>query len=136
MTAVSLATLVLAGTEVALESDALQEVLLLPERLAPAPQAPAWSLGSFVLRGAPLPVIDFAQLLDLGGGDQASAPRVVGIVARDGELFGFAIDAGGHVLRVAATDCHRVTQSHGEAGAPHVRRSMCWIWTRYSRSII
>ncbi|KEZ76442.1 chemotaxis protein CheW [Salinisphaera hydrothermalis] len=112
MTTVSLATLVLADTEVAFESNALQEVVPLPEQLAPAPQAPAWSLGSFVLRGVPVPVVDFAQLLGLGG-DRPSARRLVAIVARDNELFGFAVDAVGHVLRVAVADCHSVTQSHG-----------------------
>ncbi|MGN8158982.1 chemotaxis protein CheW [Salinisphaera sp. SWV1] len=112
MSALSLATLVLAGTEVALESDALQEVVPLPERLAPVPQAPAWSLGSFVLRGAPVPVIDFAQLLGLGG-DQAPARRLVAIVAREGQVFGFAVDGVGQVLGVAAADCHSVTRSHG-----------------------
>ncbi|OHV13847.1 chemotaxis protein CheW [Kushneria phosphatilytica] len=80
------------GSDIALDACHLLEVTALPKTLAPRPLAPAWSLGSFALRGALIPTVDLARLLAL---DHDDAPRPTGdhvaIVGFRGGRFGLRV---------------------------------------------
>ena len=113
MTMLGLAILEIAASEIALPSEAVREVVHAPAHLAPVPRAPDWSLGSFVLREMPIPVIDLACLLSLRTTAEANARagRLIAVVAQRGALFGFAVDHVHDVISIAAADCHRTTRT-------------------------
>ncbi|RKD87428.1 chemotaxis protein CheW [Kushneria marisflavi] len=80
-------------SNVALPVSALREVADLPHRLTPAPMAPVWSLGAFMLREEMIPVIDLARLLRLDDstGARSEGDRVAVVQWRSG-VFGLRVD--------------------------------------------
>lgn len=81
---------------------AVDEVVRSPDQLTRLPKAPAYVRGVMSLRGKAVPVID--QRLRLGvSGRPAERERVV-VVTVDGLQAGFAVDAAGEVLEVAADE--------------------------------
>lgn len=125
MTTLSLATLEIAGSEIALPASVVREVVSAPERLVPVPRGPHWSLGSFVLRGTPIPVIDMAGLLSLPAtSDEPSSPaaRLIAIVSYRGALFGFVVAHVHDVVSIDVADCHATTRGrHGLIASMFVR---------------
>lgn len=78
---------------------AVEEVVMLPERLARAPRAPPYVVGVMSLRGAAVPIIDQRNRFGLGGAGAQTRQRV--IIARIGDLVaGFAVDAVTQILEL------------------------------------
>lgn len=90
------------GSNVALPISTLREVADLPEALTPAPLAPVWSLGAFMLRDEMIPVIDLARLLQLddGTGTRNAGDRVA-IVHWQSGVVGLRVDAIHGIMPVA-----------------------------------
>ena len=89
-------------SNVALPISTLREVADLPEALTPAPLAPVWSLGAFMLREEMIPVIDLARLLQLdhGTGTRNAGDRVA-IVHWQSGVVGLRVDAIHGIMPVA-----------------------------------
>ncbi|WP_456269603.1 chemotaxis protein CheW [Kushneria sp. AK178] len=103
------------SSNVALPVNALREVADLPQALTPAPLAPAWSLGAFMLRDEMIPVIDLARLLQFDDGvDARHAGDRVAIVHWQSGVFGLRVDAIHGITtvpneRLQPLDSHRDT---------------------------
>jgi purine-binding chemotaxis protein CheW len=94
--------------------DAVQEVALLPPRLAPLPKAPAFVQGVMNVRGQVIPVIDQARRFNE---EPVSSARPRVIVVRIGELTaGFIVDAVSQVVQPPA-DALRPAPDLGSEGA-------------------
>ena len=105
------------NSNVALPVNALREVADLPHRLTPAPMAPPWSLGAFMLREEMIPVIDLARLLQINDSEdtQGSGDRVA-VVRWHSGVFGLRVDAIHSITSVSPDDLRPLESSHtGEA---------------------
>lgn len=92
-------------SNVALPVGALREVADLPHQLTPAPMAPAWALGAFMLREEMIPVIDLSRLLQLDDstGSRHEGDRVAVVQWHSG-IFGLRVDAIHAITSVASED--------------------------------
>ena len=80
---------------------AVEEVVMLPERLARAPRAPAYLAGVMSVRGVAVPVIDQRRRFGLHAAAASARQRV--IIARiEGLVAGFAVDAVTQILELPA----------------------------------
>ncbi|WP_299261425.1 chemotaxis protein CheW [uncultured Kushneria sp.] len=100
-------------SNVALPVSALREVADLPHRLTPAPMAPAWSLGAFMLREEMIPVIDLARLLRLDDstGTRSEGDRVAVVQWRSG-VFGLRVDDIYSITSVADDHLQPLENNH------------------------
>ena len=91
----------LANETYGMDVAAVEEVVMLPERLARVPRAPDYVVGVMSVRGEPAPVIDQRRRFGLSAAESGGRPRV--IIARiDGLLAGFAVDAVTQILELPA----------------------------------
>ena len=82
---------------------AVQEVAVLPERLARVPRAPDYVLGVMNLRGVAVPVIDQRLRLGVGDGSRQSGARLRVLVTPIGDVVaGFVVDSVSQILEVPA----------------------------------
>ncbi|WP_423823996.1 chemotaxis protein CheW [Salinisphaera sp. SPP-AMP-43] len=109
MSQMRLAVFALGATEIALEASVVREAVAGHEELiSPAPQSPAWSVGSIWVRGVPIPVIDLSEWLGLPVSERGSPAYQVVIVRFDGRLVGFIVDRVCGVLPIDAADLYPV----------------------------
>ncbi len=80
---------------------AVEEVVMLPERLARAPRAPAYLAGVMSVRGVAVPVIDQRRRFGLQSASAEARQRVI-ITRLDEMVAGFAVDAVTQVLELPA----------------------------------
>lgn len=118
-------TLRLGASDIALEADVLQEVVSLSGSLSPALRAPAWSLGTFVLRDHPIPVVDLSVLLDLTTPDRATRTQHVAVVAYRGARFGLVVERACDVVTVASSRLHPVDRQTETVG-----KLTPWVFSR------
>lgn len=78
---------------------AVEEVVMLPERLARTPRAPAYLVGVMSLRGAAVPVIDQRRRFGLPAAAGEARQRVI-ITRIDDMAAGFAVDAVTQILEL------------------------------------
>ncbi|WP_413560340.1 chemotaxis protein CheW [Bdellovibrio sp. HCB209] len=88
----------LGNAELALSVVTLQEVVNVPDVINQIPLAPPFLKGIFNLRGAIIPIIDVATLLDLPKDDQA--PGKIAVVMTEGARVGFLFDSTSEILNV------------------------------------
>ncbi|WP_372983050.1 chemotaxis protein CheW [Marinobacter sediminum] len=91
----------LADNEFAVEIDAVQEIVRVPETLTRVPKTPEFIEGMMNLRGAVLPVIDQRRQLDFQPTERSDRQRVMVFDIR-GVRTGFIVDAVTEVLKVAS----------------------------------
>ncbi|WP_343732575.1 chemotaxis protein CheW [Duganella sp.] len=82
----------------AFEMAAIQEIIRVPE-LQPSILNSALCLGRINFRGSPVAVVDFATLLNAGGGERVATPDQRIIVARiDDATIGFLVDSVDNIV--------------------------------------
>lgn len=108
-----------AGREVAVPAELLQEVVEWPATLVPPLRAVALSLGTFNLRGLAIPVLDLRRLLDAEPADGAGR---IAVLRTEGGWLGLAVDGIAEVLRVAASDIDHLAVSGAASDPPLVTR--------------
>ena len=96
------ASFLLGNEEFALDVKHVQEVVNMPTTIVPLPLAPDFVCGCFDLRGAIIPVMDMARLLDRPPSTAAAARKTV-VVEHHGVRLGLLFDDTCRVIR-ASTD--------------------------------
>ena len=91
----------LADETYGLDIAAVEEVVMLPERLARAPRAPAYLAGVMSVRGVAVPVIDQRRRFGLHAAPDEARQRVI-ITRIDDMVAGFAVDAVTQILELPA----------------------------------
>ena len=106
----------LGGQEFALPALSIREVVNLPERITALPLSPAYLEGIFTLRGAAIPVLNLARILDPAAPAVQPGQRIA-ILDHDGVQVGLLFDATGEVLRVRPEQRSSVQYAPGAARA-------------------
>ncbi|MBC7712569.1 MAG: chemotaxis protein CheW [Rhizobacter sp.] len=86
-------------TEVAIEVQAVQEVVNFPERIIPMPMAPEFLMGVFNLRGTIIPIINLKNLLHYPE-CSVNANQKVAIIEIESAKVGLVFDSTSEILRV------------------------------------
>lgn len=107
------------GQVYAVEVGAVREIVRLQE-ITPLPNAPALIEGVIDLRGAVIPVLDLARVMDRGSADAGLAARIV-VLAFDGLVLGLWVDAATDVLSIEASRLENVPELAAQAGYSTVR---------------
>ncbi len=89
----------LGKTEVAIDVQAVQEVVNFPEKIIPMPLSPDFLLGIFNLRGMIIPVVNLKTLLKYPE-DSIQNTQKVAIVEIEGARVGLIFDSTSEILRV------------------------------------
>ena len=87
----------------AIEVEFVREIVRIMQ-ITPLPNAPAQIEGVIDLRGAVIPVMDLARVLDQGSASCGSQARII-VLEVDGLVFGLQVDAATDVLSI---DAHRM----------------------------
>jgi purine-binding chemotaxis protein CheW len=95
------ASFLLGSEEFALDVKQVQEVVNMPTAVVPLPLAPDFVCGCFDLRGAIIPVIDMARLLDRPAAAAGAARKTV-VVEHHGVRLGLVFDDTCRVIRSGA----------------------------------
>ncbi|MGE1153242.1 chemotaxis protein CheW [Pseudomonas kitaguniensis] len=94
----------LAGLEIAVDAQALEQVINWPTRLQPHPLQNAALLGMFSLRGKALPLIELRSLLGDYAPEQCEPTHMVAIVNHQGQRLGIAVSGVSDVMKIEARD--------------------------------
>ncbi|WP_438764206.1 chemotaxis protein CheW [Kushneria sp. TE3] len=107
------------SSNVALPVGALREVADLTHALTPAPMAPPWSLGAFMLREEMIPVIDLARLLrlDESTGARGAGDRVAVVHWQSG-VVGLRVDAIHGITTVSDEHLQPLEDNHAAPLTP------------------
>lgn len=121
---IALVVVAIGNQEFAFPLDIVDEILRLPDDIAPVPHADAAAIGSTAVRGALLPLLSLRALLALPAGKADRRARV--LVVRIGEYrVGLLVDAVRSVLRVAAEDVDPLPQVLARGGGEARIQAIC-----------
>jgi purine-binding chemotaxis protein CheW len=101
--------------ELALSASMLQEVVNYPSSMTRVPMGPPFLLGLFNLRGALIPIVQLAQLLQLPATD-ASDESKIAIIEIEGARVGLLFDRTGEILRVRGSQVIPFEQDDDQGG--------------------
>lgn len=116
MSHMRLAVFALGTTEIALAASVVREAVAVGEELvSPAPQSPAWAVGSILVRDVPIPVIDLSEWLgEEAAADDIAACHIV-IVCFEGRRLGFVVDRVRDLLEVDSADLYPVHDARADS---------------------
>lgn len=98
----------LAGLELAIDAQALEQVINWPARLQPHPLQGGAVLGMFSLRGKALPLIELRSLLGDHDVTRDAPLEMVAIVNHQGRRLGIAVSGVSDVMKVEARNLSRL----------------------------
>ncbi|UZJ57874.1 chemotaxis protein CheW [Pseudomonas sp. KU26590] len=98
----------LGGLEVAIDAQALEQVINWPSRLQPHPLQGSALLGMFSLRGKALPLIELRSLLGEHDVSRHDPLEMVAIVNHQGRRLGIAVSGVSDVMKVEARNLCRL----------------------------
>lgn len=99
----------LAGLEIAIDAQALEQVINWPARLQPHPMQDGALLGMFSLRGKALPLIELRSLLGECSVSQGEPAQMVAIVNHQGRRLGIAVSGVSDVMTIDSRNLCRLS---------------------------